>query len=370
MSYSTNSTQFGQLAWYYDYGNGTILYFNGSYPMNFVCNATTDADPDIGGPGVLSSFLATAWITLFVALVPAFYQLRDLLNDMKAEFWSSSPTRPSLPAAAHKSMENSPLVKAAYSTLDSLCDIQLFTGIAIATAGLSQLPTISFYHESLAVSYWILTLNSFFAAQLDYVAEDFLHISRGVTMRRVGILISVIFGLVFEVYVSVREPRDWNFLGHGACYLSHDHSTNWIWVAGTTVYAVSLLLLLIPATRWWVSTYYEMLDRGQEKLVKWQKNTFSALRGRHSHRAATISRLDDLYSKALQLLKLALSSVSVIFYWLLVQFISIWSYGRGFGPLMLISYFAFAAWTTFDIVDLKVSNRALIDGDETHWGFG
>ena len=270
--------------------------------------------------------------------------------------------QPSRPAAAHKP-------KAANRLLDSLCDIQLFTSIAIATAGLSQYPTVSFYHESLALSYWESTLNSFFAARMDYVAVDFRDISRRVTMRRVGILISVIFGLVFQCYVIVRESQDWKFLGHGACYLSHDNSTSWIWVVGTAVFAVSLLLIIIPATRWWVSTYIEKPDRGQRKFVDWQKNSFSALCDGFPHRV-TPSRLDDLYHKAVHLSKLALSSLSVTFYWLLVQFISIWSYGRGFGPLMIISYFAFAAWTTFDIVDSKPLNRALINGDETHWGFG
>ena len=314
MSYSTNSTQFGSLAWYYDYGNGTILYFNGSYPMNFVCNATIDADPDIAGPGVIVSFVATAWITAFVAAVPAFYELLDWLSKIKARLRSSA-------SAVNKRAKATPfLAETANRLLESLCDLQVITGTAIVVAGLSQFPAISFYHENLAIEYWWLTLNSFWAARMKYMQvdpkEDSQEILGHVIMRKVGILISVVLGLVFQSIINIRESRDRNFLGPGACFLAHDNSSTWPWVVGTAVYAVSLLFTIIPATR---NKYSGLLDRGLATLIQWQRKSFDKLRTGFSHPST-------LHNKAFCLAILVISSSSVIFCWLFIQFLSIWSY--------------------------------------------
>jgi hypothetical protein len=52
---------------------------------------------------------------------------------------------------------------------------------------------------------------------------------------------------------------------------------------------------------------------------------------------------------------------------------AIWSYGSTFGPLVIIeivAYFGLSAWSVFDIIDLKLSNKPLLDGSESTWGFG
>jgi len=36
---------------------------------------------------------------------------------------------------------------------------------------------------------------------------------------------------------------------------------------------------------------------------------------------------------------------------------------------MVMAYFGFAAWSTYDIIDLKLSNAYLVQ-DESAWGFG
>ena len=361
MSYSTDPRQFGDDAWYYNYGNGTIIYFNGSYSMNFVCNATTDSDPDIAGPGVIVAFIATAWITLFVASVPAFYQLLDWLNEMRAKL------RPSVSTITKRPTETPYFAEMADRLLGSLCDLQVITGTAIVVAGLAQLPTISFYHQNLAINYWWLTLNSFWAARIEYMRVDFQYISGRVIMRRTGILISVILGLAFQSIINIRESRDWNFLGKGSCFLEHHDSSSWPWVVGTAVYAVSPLFTIIPFSRIWVSNYHVILDRGQAALVKWQRKNLDTLRSALLHPA---SGHHSLKNKVFCLLALITSSLSVTFYWLLRQFLAVWSYGGSFGPFFILIYIAYLVWNTYDIIDLKVSNKALINGSETHWGFG
>ena len=364
MSYNTNETQLGDLAPYYTYDNGTVLYFNESYPINFICNATTNADPDIDGPGVMASFITTAWITLVVASVPAYYQSLGWLDKMKAKL------RPPKSATVNKPVVNSFLGEAANRLLESLCDLQLFTGIAIAVAGLSQIPTISFYHEQIAIQYWWLTLNSFWAARLDYMGGDTPVISKRVTVRRAGILISVILGLALQCCINVRESRGWDFLGEGACYLSHDDSSTWPWVGGASVYALSLLLIIIPATRPWVNQYISLLDYGQQVLIEWQKTRLSALRTGFPHPSP---QLNKFLSTALRIGSLSLvivSTSSVILYWLISQLLSIFAYGDGFGPLLFVLYVAFGTWNTADIVDLKLSNGALVTGSQSRLGFG
>lgn len=65
-----------------------------------------------------------------------------------------------------------------------------------------------------------------------------------------------------------------------------------------------------------------------------------------------------------------LASFCLCVYWLLVQFLALWSFGDGFYPLLTVGYIAFAVWNTYNILDLKSSNRSLIDGQENSWGFG
>ena len=366
MSYGTNSTLFGGDYWWYRYKNGTVIYFNGSYSINFVCNATTKADPDIAGPGVIASFLATASITVLVAVVPAFYELLDWLSMIKGKLWLSSP------AISTRSAMTSILTEAATRLLGFLCDLQIITAFTIVVAGLAQYPNISFYHENIAVNYWWLCINSFLAARIEYMTANLEIISARVTIRRAGVLVSVVLGLVFQCIINIRESRDWNFLGEGACFLRHDRSTTWPWVAGAAVYAVFLLLIIIPTTRPWMKCYSALFDRGQGALIEWQKKSFHALHIRLSRPASQRNNLlsSALPTKAVYLVLVLISSSSVILLWLLRQFLNIWSFGDGTGLLLVFFYIVFLFWDAYEIIDVKLTNRDLINGNETHWGFG
>ncbi len=50
-SYSLNESAFPYVDWY-EFDNGTTIYFNPAYSINWQCNATFGADTDIAGTGV------------------------------------------------------------------------------------------------------------------------------------------------------------------------------------------------------------------------------------------------------------------------------------------------------------------------------
>jgi hypothetical protein len=52
------------------------------------------------------------------------------------------------------------------------------------------------------------------------------------------------------------------------------------------------------------------------------------------------------------------------------QFLAIWWFGDGFYALEVAFYIGMWAWSFYDIVDLKLSNKTLIVGNEMAWGFG
>lgn len=370
--------------WIYNFDNGTTLYCNGSYTMNWVCNSTIEPDADIAGPGVITSFILVAWITMCVAMIPAFYDVVKFMDRTKDWNWrfstvvheklrSTKDLRRTAQLRRILDMEKCTLLrKTASSLLGSLCDLQIVTGLAIVIAGLAQIPTISFYHESLAMQYWWLTLNSFWAARVEYMDENSLKYTGRATIRRIGVFISVVLGSTFQCIINVREDRDWFFLRSGYCYISHDDSSTWPWIAGTSIYAVSLLLTIIPATRPWVHEYLLIVHQTQGRLVERWKKSANALHTNYLSLSSgcRLSPMRTLLRITFRMAVFGFSSLCLAIYWLLLQFLAAWSYGDGFYPLLFLVYVGFAAWTTFDILDLKLSNRALLNGQELSWGFG
>lgn len=351
--------------------------------MNWVCNATIKADADIAGPGVISSFIVVAWVTIFVAMFLAFFDLLAFLSRAEARSWRFWTTSSENGRVNHlrrraelRRMMNldraASLRETAADLIGSLCDLQIVTGLAIVIASMAQIQTISFYHESLAINYWWLTLNSFWAARIEYMSEDDVKYTRRVTVRRIGVLVSVILAIVFQSIINIREDRDWFFLRSGYCYFSHDDASSWPWVVGASLYAICLSLIIVPASRPWVHEYLLGVRRMQGCLVKRWKNSASALQAscaqpvNWSDAFGLRSLLHIVYRIAL----LGLTSLCLIVYWLLVQFMAVWSFGDGFYPLLTLGYIGFAIWTTFDILDLKLSNQSLIDGQGISWGFG
>jgi len=153
---------------------------------------------------VLAAFIATAWITCFVAGTDAYCGLAKRLSKYlsnhgsrnRAENFenlvrtyvpfrvSESSSREFARRLCSKGVagilrlfeDECPRTrKVAQSSLDILCDIQVITGTAIMIAGIAQRDSLTFYHQQFVMSYWFLTLNSFWAArsgQMQSVEDD------------------------------------------------------------------------------------------------------------------------------------------------------------------------------------------------------
>ena len=138
------------------------------------------------------------------------------------------------------------------------------------------------------------------------------------------------------------------------------------------MYAVFLLLIIIPTTRPWMKCYSALFDKGQGALIEWQKKSFNALHIRLTRPASQRNNLlsSALPTKAVYLVLVVVFSSSIILLWLLRQFLNIWSFGDSNSLLLVFFYIVFLFWDAYEIIDIKLANRYLIDGNETHWGFG
>ena len=162
------------------------------------------------------------------------------------------------------------IFSAARKLLDALADLQAITGIGILVSGLAQVDTITFYHQELVISYWLLTINSFWAIRPEYMSEDedpekdYIMLQ----MRRITIFASSCLGLGFQVWVTLREVRSWESDSSGFCYRFSDPSYNnsansWFWWSGLLTYTVALLLVICGQRH--------ILGRIQDQLEDWQK---------------------------------------------------------------------------------------------------
>lgn len=327
------------------------------------------------------SFLSISWITVLFAAVVAEYEF--------AEWWRSKPWRVwewledylvrQAPAASRERLKlqvsrsgpdrRPEYVKKANQLLKPICDLQLITGVGIIVAGFSQLPTITFYHEEQVMSYWYLTLNSFWAARIDYLESTDTDLRTWV--HRFAIFISTALGVSFQVVILLRENSpDWDNT-YGPCYKWSDGSSAWPWVGGGGVYCLALLLLLNPWTA-------PLLDRWYYFTKTLQFNAVSNLV--HHHRILSSESMDDHHgppafetpstSRTYSYLMLAFWSCWTIFVWIFTHFLAVMTYGDGFYPFLMVSYISFNVWNTYDIISLRVLNTDLLSVDENRMGFG
>ena len=144
----------------------------------------------------------------------------------------------------------------------------------------------------------------------------------------------------------------------------------WVWIAGTSLYALTLLLTLSRRTMEWVRLSSE-----------YQASNLVVLCNSLSTRYTTTCNMSSSIAqpwcrRVASFVILLLHGIFVAIAWLLVQFIAIWSYGCGSHVLEVAVYASFAAWDTWNLVDWKQSNRILIvprglsDNVEGSWGFG
>ena len=81
-----------------------------------------------------------------------------------------------------------------------------------------------------------------------------------------------------------------------------------------------------------------------------------------------------MLSNPIDVFDIIFSAFFLSIYWILIQFISIWSYGGSdsiwTSAFYVLAYIGFNVWNTYDILTLKLLNKALLRSDEDKWGYG
>ena len=287
-------------------------------------------------------------------------------------------------------------IDASEEMLRALCDVQLLTGLSIVIAGLATLRVSTYYHQQMVISFWWLTLNSFWVARIELdplVDRGVKDLRRGsersyATLndsrkrhalydgsskrsiaRLVAVMISVIMGIFYQSWIQIKQTDGWDPANGNNCFIYHDYSdpqSTWLWVAGLVLYTVALLLAILPGTREGVSWWLTLQKTCQRKL--WAE--FRATVNLQIAQNSQLSSAMILFQQTVRFVLATILFVVWAVFWLGQQFLATVSYGDGWYPIMLLAFTFFAGWTTWDIVDYKRSNCDLVDKAETGWGFG
>ena len=254
-----------------------------------LCNATFEANPDVAGLGVRDSFGApqklfnlvqvliafktTAWITILIALFAGAISLQASIRSLSNRLQLSAGT---------------PLINRLRRVVDmvmiSLCDLQIVTGISILIAGFATFKNATYYHQSIVLQLWWLTLNSFWVARIEVERSHALqtnlptslyaltvHSPAWTMVRKLAIFCSVVLGLSYQGIMDVQQWWNWNSEVGGLCYISHDNTSNWIWTAGTSLYGLILLMTILPWTKPFIIRFFDLFEWTQENLVTFCK---------------------------------------------------------------------------------------------------
>ncbi|KAL5358810.1 hypothetical protein BJX96DRAFT_164000 [Aspergillus floccosus] len=198
-------------------------------PPNAYCNAEIRPNTDIGGRGVMASFLIVSWLTVLLAAVPAVHEAKT----SEQRIINSEPK----------------IVQKINALFGPLCDLQAMTGVAIMIAGFTQWHTITYYHEQLIMCYWWLTLNSFWVARINYMNLGSIDDQWILRIRRGSILVSCLLAITWLIRITYRELDHWDDNG-GPCYRFLDGTSTWPWVAIAAL-SVGLYWFLLQ----WLATW-------------------------------------------------------------------------------------------------------------------
>ncbi|APA15965.1 hypothetical protein sscle_16g107350 [Sclerotinia sclerotiorum 1980 UF-70] len=375
--------------------------------------APFNTDPDIAKPRVMTSFLVTAWVTSFVACIQLYclmssrfrLKLLSSVSGTTAEhvgkytvkltrvYISSSVERrfPRFIRGIQISLYAVRCLLAIFLSLfrdaqprlqlfsqmalDRLCDLQLVTGTTIIIAGIAEFHHMSFYHQSLITSYWLLTLNAFWAARAGYLNSE--HYGRGRSFyfwtRWVFILISDLLSIYYQIVTTLDAANHWDSEESGHCYLSHEPSptnSQYFWIVGISFEVVYML-------------FYFMQQVAQSLSNKWQwlkgfldfiANTSNNLSNESQQRALKFWTVVEFHTNhwpiALRVILHALRKIFYMVWHVFWQILALWAWGDNGSVLIVIGYIGLAAWNTFDVIDSKLSNQSFVIGDESTWGFG
>ncbi|KAK4212159.1 hypothetical protein QBC37DRAFT_401804 [Rhypophila decipiens] len=376
---------------------------------DYGCQAHIKVDNEIGGPGVAASFLFVSWLTIILASILAIHELKIAIKRFKT--WLAGRKRARLKARSSSSSQSSPSDSAPVAStqhgdpetatdslacetnhkettadlppklhkviqlLGHICDIQVVTALAIIVAGLAQWTRISYYHEIMVTQYFQLTLDSFWAARINYMnfyQIDHVHSgpsprphspsnSNGdvringsettigsrvpeatyyddrqpcLQVRRTAVLTACVLAVIWQFRRYFREnvgPQHWNEGPDGPC---------WSWKAGAGGS---------------VAEEKHTASATQTATADAQSGSFTGARP---------------VQRVLATLMLTINGFILLVVFLLWQWLAIWSYGDGFYPLLWFCYFGFNVWNTISVISLIILNHPLVDHEEMDWGFG
>ncbi|KAJ9206511.1 hypothetical protein DTO164E3_752 [Paecilomyces variotii] len=296
------------------------------FSSDYICKAEIAPDPDISGLGVFSSFIVVTWITIFVAGVPAIYEAVEIFR-------------------SDLDLQSFGIIAAKFQKLiGPLCDLQVITGIGIIIASWSQIHTINYYHEQLVVTYWWLTLNSFWAGRVNYLDFD-----------------------VEDDDIRILQ-RTWND-SQGPCYRYEDGSTPVPWMIGLCLFCIALLSATFRKTKIFVKWYLDSLEIVNQRLEEWYVTS-------QQTREKTISQSSGLPAAVPQFGQLkayfmvALSLTCRVLWFIVVLCLDVWSYGNSFAPMTWCLNAFFSSWDTFIAISTWRLNQTNMKGDESQMSFG
>ncbi|KAK3389659.1 hypothetical protein B0H63DRAFT_556781 [Podospora didyma] len=430
--------------------------------MSLECNTTIKANSDVGGPGVIASFTAVAWLTIGLTAFPAWeeaknryqawrrhrrsndhanwHQLRgasfrtfsfivpppeltrhQTTTGQPAQYGSNSrralsPAHAPAPAPApvHAIHDTSPrppnrapriafrregfnyvgsrhrlpepqsaTTRKVLEVAGLLCDLQGITGLGIVAAGLAQVrdESITYYHETLVVCFYFMTLNSFWAVRVNYLGWDAQDNRWRLAVRRLTILVLSALAIWLQILVYLRESPDNNWINHpdpesesdaGRCYKyidSVDSKADLIfWISGQGVFTIAL------AFSSWHRTHFinQKIFTTLEFIRVWLRGKFEDARDRrHYIGRRHMSTSNRLWYDAITASRITGFAVLRVFWFLFIQLLDLWAYGEGFYPLSWVFYFLLLSWNTLDLVSIVVLNNHMLDEPELQeWGFG
>jgi hypothetical protein len=362
---------------------------------------------------VMTSFLLTAWITCFVACVQLYcvistrfrLVLLSSVSGTSAEDigrYTVAITSYPLPTSVETRMprvskfiriltygfrctlamilslfsDDQPQLQLfSQMALDRLCDLQLVTGTAILIAGIAELDTMSFYHQSLVLSYWLLTLNAFWAARAGYLSSDHYGNDRSIYFwtRWVAILISDILSIYYQIETTLEAANHWDSSKSGHCYLSHEpSSTNsqYFWIVGITVEVLYMILYTIHRIIHSLPSRFQLLKTLSNSIVHTSKELAEESRHGADNLRKNVRLNTQTLWTPLRIVVICLELILVGAWWFIWRVLALWAWGDSASVAIVLGYIALAAWNTFDVLDTKLSNRDLVIGDESDWGFG
>ena len=292
------------------------------------------------------------------------------------------------------------------NSLDILCDIQVVTGTAIMIAGIAQRDFLTFYHQQFVMSYWFLTLNSFWAArsgQMQGAGDDHGDDNEWHYWTRLFfIFITSVLSIYYQVVIIPLQKSDWDPQTSGNCFIYHDKSDyqqNFLWIAGLIIFAVYILFVLLAGliarltgSKDWMDRASQWTDRHQKKYhqryKKWMLSKLKIRQGDEEFELHLQPRTDSTPTstpahapplttftpaarprKYLQYAARAILTIPLIVEWAFLRFFALWAWGDDNSITIILAIFGFAAWNTYDLIDYKLSNADLAT-NESGWGFG